>query len=567
MSDISEFYPDVFDPTLETSEGEIRHPDNIRHKRLYLALRHLLIANFSATEEELSPDPRALADAPESERVRFLAVYGQLLMRGFEDASIGRLERGTAGRNDLELHRGLAGEAKAEYEKKFGTERIPDYRDGRGEITVPFRVTIVDAFDRAVTEAVHTYNVHRELYRQTFLELREQAHGKVNGVNSNRTISTKLLASVAERLINDRLDPNNPLIVTQIRNAIATTIGGGGVGGAFGSTTPSARELFIPDLDAGTAVEILPDNVQAVRFIYFSAQLELMKLHPVHDKIVEHFQIGMLPVSRGAAADKLHSWIKRTQDRITEAERRALYGRVLGIAQGGTDVMPNRDFNGLWIRFLATVSQKFREISSTERDRVSVEQVHKSARDLAVNLSLHGYGWASPAATEMVDLVNEMLAVLDEPAILQAYGVRDRWQLVDRVSALYLGGAVNGVKYRAMAQAGQLIINWLAESAAVLASGSAAGLRIVEWRGNRRVPTKEFQDLADLCERWLAATGTSDGVTEQNTDPVDLPTQMTVPMMGFGQNGAATAMPREVQDALDQLGGAALPNLPVIPQA
>jgi hypothetical protein len=332
------------------------------------------------------------------------------------------------------------------------------------------------------------------------------------------------------------------------------------------SADPSALAIEPPNLDTD-AVEIIRPNLEAVRMIYYSAQLEEMKLHAVNEKIVEHFHVGLLPITKGSAADKIYAYFKKAPDRLTEMERRGLYGRVLGLAQGNVkDVMPNREFSTLWLRFLATVSQKFREVVSTERDQVSIEQVHKSARDLAVNLSLHGYGLASPGALELKAIVEEVLAILDEKEVQMAYGVRDRYQMVDRVASLYLGGATNGVKYRTMAATGEKIIKWLADSAPVLASGSAAGLNLVIWNGATRIPTNAFRYLADLCERWLAVTGTSDQTTQQNTEPLDLKTQYTVPLLG-----ADLGMPQSVQDALSQVrGGMGLPNvpgLPTIPQA
>jgi hypothetical protein len=387
-------------------------------------------------------------------------------------------------------------------------------------------------------------------------QLKEKGTGEVNGPAAATIIRAKQIAEVTERLITERVSPSDPHIVLHVLNAISQSLGG-----VFDSQG-SVLDIDLPELDAGTAVEIIPDNVRAVQAIYFSAQLEEMRMHAALEKLVEHFQTGMLPVSRGSAADKVYAWIKGTQDRLNEVERRSIYGRVLGLAQGATNEgMPNREFSDLWFRFLSTLSLKYREVFSTEKDEVSVEQVHKAARDLAVNISLHGYGIAYNAAIEMQAIVRDVIAILDESDVLMAYGVRDRWQLVDRVSALYLGGAVNGVKYRTMASAGEKIIKWLADKAPILASSSPAGLALVDAKGE---PTPEFKFIADLAERWLAVTGTQDEIVRRSSEPVDLQTQYTVPMLGQ----ASGIMPQAVQDALNQVGaGGVIPNLPVIPQA
>ena len=78
-------------------------------------------------------------------------------------------------------------------------------------------------------------------------------------------------------------------------------------------------------------------------------------------------------------------------------------------------------------------------------------------------------------------------------------------------------------------------------------------------RGYRK-PSNDFRSLAELAERWLAVTGTSDAMTEQHSDPIDLNSQVTVPMLG--QNAG---MNTNIQDVLNQ-AGVELPSTPNIPQ-
>jgi hypothetical protein len=558
-------YPDIFDPDLESgpnlppgSPGDIRADENVRHKRLYLAVGYLFRHSFNLLQKDGAGHYPATnskdfdANFTTADRNRFAAVYGQLLLGGFDDPSLGRLERGFPGARDIYLDGG-------DETGSFGQEAVPDQSNVSGWTWIKFRVLIVPEFVAAFQDAFRAYTENGAIYDQVFGEIKKAAVGRA-APGSLPHIETRDIAAVGQRLITRGVSPNDPYINLQIQNALSQTLGGVVDG------DPSALNIEPPDLDTVAAIEILPDNVRAVRMIYFSSQLEEMKLHAVYDKMFEHFHVGLLPITRGKAADKMYALFKRTTVRLNEMERRALYGRCVGLAQGNVaDVMPNREFSTLWMRFLSTVSQKFREISSFERDQVSVEQVHKSARDLAVNLSLHGYGLASPAAGELQAIIEEIFSVMDEKEVQMAYGVRDRWQLVDRVASLYLGGAGNGVKFRTLAATGEKIINWLAESAPVLASGSAAGLQIVTWNGQRRIPTPTFTTLAEWCERWLAATGTSDQVVAQNTEPLDLKTQYTVPMLG--QN--MTSMPQAVQDALNSVRGSGvnLPNLPNIGQA
>jgi hypothetical protein len=565
-----ELYPDIFDSNLTGGE---RAPANVARKRLYLAVRHLLREYFGITGGNGSvpapgdpPNRMAIkpADFPRNfgapdadmftkvtaDKVRFVAVYGHLLMSGYSDPSQGRLERGTSGTGDIVLKEN-AWKPEAKHPHAVGEDYGVEFGPPG-----PFRVHIVPAFVDQFTKAVQKYNASAGLYEQVFRRLREEGRGPVNGGYADTEISSKQVAEVTERLINEGISSTDPHIVRHVINALSQSLGG------VVDAHPSTLSIDLPDLDAGTTVEIIPDNVLATSGIYYSAQLEEMKLYASMERIVEHFATGMLPISRGRAADRIYQWIKKTPERISEIERRGTYGRVLGMAMGGaTDMLPNREFIDLWVRFVSTVSQKIREAYSDERQQVSAEQIHKAGRDLAVNLSLHGYGWAHPAAIEMQQIARQVIDVINEPEVLTAYGVKDRWQLVDRVSTLYLGGSVNGVKHRTMAATGAEIIKWLANNHAILASGQTSRLQLLVAAGQ---PTDDFVRLAEWCERWLAVTGTPDAQAEANTDPVDLQQQYTVPMLGQSPG----AMPQAVRDALDSVGGGgSLPNLPVIPQA
>ena len=571
MTITNEDYPDIYDDNPPVTYKDAADKSKkiqeyqTKQKRFYLATRHVLRAtlNFDAGGST-TPDPSSFpngygttsGESPSDahkfvrrEKVVFVSVIGRLIMGGWSDASNGRQANKTLGPND-EIVRGteLSEDFPQLADEDWGTE--PD------DPTKPFEVALAPEFKVAVAEAFQHLSRYEAFYDQALRLLRKRGTGKANGSGgSSTTIYARQIAQVASRLATSNVKQSDPQIQAHVANAIDMVLGG------VVEAHPSMVEIELPDLDAGATVEIIRDNVLATQAIYWSAQLEELKLHAAMDQIVDHFSTGMLPITRGGAGDRIYKWIKGAPERMTELERRSVYGRVLGIAQGTADVAPNREFSELWFRFLSTVSQKFREISSFERDEVSLEQVHKSARDLAVNLSLHGYAIAHPAAVEMQSIVKDILGVFDEPELHIAYGVRDRWQLVDRVSNLYLGGSVNGVKFRTMAVAGQRIINWIADKNTILQSGSASGLNIVEWVGDRRKATDDFRALVDLAERWLAVTGTPDAAVAQSTDPVDLPQQHTVPMLG-----QSAAMPPSVQEALEQVG-ASVPNLPVIPQA
>src|SRR5262249_56829767 len=92
---------------------------------------------------------------------------------------------------------------------------------------------------------------------------------------------------------------------------------------------------------------------------------------------------------------KLYQYAEERSRRLPESERRAVYQRAFGLGGGG-DGDANREFNGLWLRFLSAV----RSLAAGGAG-ASQEHVRHAGRDLASNLSLHGFGTVYLAATEL----------------------------------------------------------------------------------------------------------------------------------------------------------------------
>jgi hypothetical protein len=326
--------------------------------------------------------------------------------------------------------------------------------------------------------------------------------------------------------------------------ALKTRLALASVEGADDGANPSSLAIDLPRLEETEELEIVVDNLHAMQALYFAAMLEEVKLFQVVEKLVELFQQGMLPLGRGKAGDFLYGYWKKAVDRLSEVERRNLYARAFGFPGGEPQGAPNREFNELWLRFVSAVSSFRRQLTVDELLRssipvtVSEEQVRKSGRDLAANASLHGYGIAYFAATELQTQIREVIGLLSDPELKAAFGARDMWGVVDQVATLELGGARNSVRYRTMATSGAVIMRWLAERASVLATASRASvlnlqnIRDTTPRPAGHNPTNDptDRDLVEACEQWLAVTGTPDLRVEEYSQPSEGPTTISSPI-------------------------------------
>jgi len=374
--------------------------------------------------------------------------------------------------------------------------------------------------------------------------------------------SARNIAAVVRKLVNDNVSANDPWISSRLQSAYDMQTG------VVAGAPPSALEIMLPDLEESVDIEIVTENLQAVQAIYFSYQLEEMRLFQVIERIVDLFRQGLLPLGRGSVGDYLFNYYKKAAERITEAERRDLYMRVFGAPGGNPANEPNRDFNELWLRFISAVSSFSRQLTVERLLRnaipmaVSQEQVRKAGRDLGANLSRNGYGIAYFAATELQQSILEFRDVLQNPELRNAFGARDMWQVIDQVNVNYLGGARNTHRYRTQSRAGAIIIRWIANNVQRLANVVGPVIQVesivnaqlqAASTGNNPTVDPSDWDLVNACEQWLAVGGVQDQSIEQYSQPIEAPTMTSRPIempqiakdmlsgMGVGLNGSGLA--------------------------
>jgi hypothetical protein len=285
------------------------------------------------------------------------------------------------------------------------------------------------------------------------------------------------------------------------------------------------REPAQPEKQADVA--IVPANLHALETLYFAAMLEEARLFQVVDRLATMFSQGLLPVGPGNAGNILYRYWKETHNRLTAAQRQTVYARAFGFPGGDADLMPNREFNDLWLRFISTVGMYVAEQQLPREARfVSQDEVRRSGRELAANLSLHGSGLAWFAAQELRPEIQEIIRLLSDPQIENALGGRGLWQVIERVTAGGPGGRPNISRSRTRAESGSVIIRWLANRprlllrpppAAFLKDNDIRKRRTAASPAQKRSHPTDY-DLVTACEQWLAVTGTQEALMDEQTD-------------------------------------------------
>jgi hypothetical protein len=401
-------------------------------------------------------------------------------------------------------------------------------------------------FGKALFAAQGEYQTNRDLFSSVLPILAAEGEG-----GQNATVSNEEWARVVRKLIARRVDAEEPQLSRRVNDALDS------IQNVGDDLPPSDIGIDLPDLEEETdAIE--SERILDLQPAYFAAMFEELKIFQVVEKLVDLFHAGILPIGRGDAGNLLFKYWKEAALRVSEAERRSFYARTLGFPGGDDAGMPNREFQDLWMRFVSPVSSFVRQHTLDDLLRtkvpgaISQQQVRKAARDLAANLSLHGYGIAHFMATELQKQVKDVIQLLSDADIKNAYGARDMWQVIDQVATLELGGAKNSVKYRTMAASGAIIIAWLAKKAPELRNISFGPILDVDEIRNpspRRSGTKPTNDPSDFdlvnaCEQWLAVTGTQEDAVETYAQPRETPQMTSKPIQ----------IPAIAREMLDSVG-------------
>lgn len=229
---------------------------------------------------------------------------------------------------------------------------------------------------------------------------------------------------------------------------------------------PGHVRIDLPTLHGTHA--LVPESIRAVAVIYLVHELETLGLFAVADRLVELFMQGQLPIG-GRDAAALDAFTRTEPSRLTASERRAIHERVLGPGAGSSG-----GFDEHWRRFLADVAAAIAGAPDDPRPPSLLDPVRASGHALARLASERGGGVTQPAARVLGEHAKACLDLVALPSILAATGARDRWQVIERVGASYLGTSPPVMHHRERASAGAAVLGWIADHAAALATAPLA---------------------------------------------------------------------------------------------
>ena len=152
-------------------------------------------------------------------------------------------------------------------------------------------------------------------------------------------------------------------------------------------------------------------ELEAAAALYSGALLEELQPFALVDRLVELWLRGGLPTGPASSASQAldHYW-RDDAERLTADERRAIYAQVFA-----------DPFEALWVALLAAIAR-------AEPD------VPEHAAAVRAQLSAGVDEATLRAAPLLVAQLRAALEVLHDREILEAYGARDSWALIDTLA-------------------------------------------------------------------------------------------------------------------------------------
>lgn len=270
-------------------------------------------------------------------------------------------------------------------------------------------------------------------------------------------------------------------------------------------------ELQLPEAAAADAMQL-----RATASLYLASALEAAGLVQAAEDFVALVRSGALPGDLGDAAAAVDTFWKARTQRITEAERLALFGRLFGTPAGPQDVQggSNGDFDERLLDLCDAIMKA--------ADGGSQGAVRSAGTRLAENIAGAMSDMVVIAARDILDALSQAVAILNHRNVLGVLGARTLWDSVSAIDRRFRRPPRPTLSHLRRGRAGMAVLAWLADVAEDLERGSgfvvADGDRVlyaaIEWvdetlslvRADDTVPTAKPQPVPARQGRRGAAS-------------------------------------------------------------
>ena len=280
-------------------------------------------------------------------------------------------------------------------------------------------------------------------------------------------------------------------------------------------------DLEIPDLPPTTGNPADQASLHAAAPLYFASEMEAARLLPAVEMFAGLYASGAIPVSLGPAEAAVAEFWKGRHQRLATSERQAFYAHLFGGGSGPTMADPrqsgvNTSFESAMID-LAEAIYKLNPALDTTAWSGGDAAVRQAAMALASNLSTRAGGFATFAARDLLETIQQAVNILKQPQVQRAVGASSLWLAVGAIAQMYLHESVDIPSHVTRGRAGMMIIAWVGDVSSQL-EGTSGTL----------VPPQS--PLIGAAAAWLQASLTLHEAEQPQPQPQQqLPSQPNAP--------------------------------------
>jgi len=223
-------------------------------------------------------------------------------------------------------------------------------------------------------------------------------------------------------------------------------------------------EFALPELPPANRANAM--QLRAVASLYLASTLEAAGLIQAADDLTRLLRAGALQGDIGAAMPLVDAFWNDRNNRASEAERLAMFGRLFGAPAGPEDAAggANSGFEEMLLDLCDAIMKAV--------DGGSQGRVRAIAAQLAENIAHAANDMVQMLAREILSSLSQAIAVLNHEAIRTMLHARTMWDAVAMIDRRFRRPARPTLTHLRRGRAGMAVLAWLADRVDSLDAGT-----------------------------------------------------------------------------------------------
>lgn len=223
-------------------------------------------------------------------------------------------------------------------------------------------------------------------------------------------------------------------------------------------------DIDLPPAARGDAMQL-----RAIASLYLASTLEAAGLIQAADDFTRLARSGALPGDIGEAGPLIEAFWDARNERISEAERLALFGRLFGAPVGPDDVAgggANAGFEELLLELCDAIMKA--------ADGGSQGKVRAGGIRLAENIADAAGSMVQMMAREILDSLSQAIAILNHPQVRAMLMARTLWDAVTSIDRRFRRTPRPTLTHLRRGRAGMAVLAWLADTIETIEASAGA---------------------------------------------------------------------------------------------